>query len=75
MSAEPERRQGFALLAEARQIRSDRACVPPPAPHPHLDYYEPNAKQLDQDLGEMRRRLVGAFGFIRARTSFSPASC
>lgn len=29
-----------------------------------MDYYEPNAKQLDRDLGDMRRRMLGALGFI-----------
>jgi voltage-gated potassium channel len=29
-----------------------------------VDYYEPTAKQFDRDMRDMRRRLLGALGFI-----------
>ena len=68
LAAEPELRQGFARLrtiAEGSHFdRSTRAAPLSERPPTAVDFYELTVTQWERDLRDLRRRLLGALGFI-----------
>ena len=67
MAAEAPVRQGFARLRGMSRPRHIRLCHGtrlPAVQIASMDYYEPSAKQFEQDMVELRGRLRGALAFL-----------
>ncbi len=65
-------RQMFILLAPGRKTGphlADRLGILPPVPAYILDYYQPTAKQWEDDLNDLRVRLLGALVLLSIVTA------
>jgi len=66
----PKLRRGKTLHACVQSVTpaTFAGLTAPPRPRRHVDYYEPTANQFESDMLDLRRRLLGALGFIIAVT-------